>query len=326
MLSTAAAREAAPPDVEGPHRELRAGLADGLRGDHAHRLADVHPVAPGKVTPVAGRAHPEARLAGDGRAHLHLVDPDSFELLDPGLVQQSSPRDPDLPGRGRQHVLGHHPSEHPLGQRLHDIASLDERSEHQALRRVAIHFRHHQVLRHVHQPPGEVAGVGGLQRGVGEALARTVGGNEVLQHVQAFAEVGGDRRLDDRSVGLRHESAHAGELPDLRRRSPRARVGHHVNGVERGLRHPADILGMALEELRDLPLDPRHRRLPAVTSHRHPFDGVHLVQVAPQLPSKGGGRDLLVERRGVVFLWYTMTRDAFSVLLVHRASLEESRS
>src|SRR6185503_8720076 len=29
-------------DVEGPHRQLRAGLADRLRGDHADGFADVH--------------------------------------------------------------------------------------------------------------------------------------------------------------------------------------------------------------------------------------------------------------------------------------------
>jgi hypothetical protein len=31
----------------------------------------------------------------------------------------------------------------------------------------------------------------------------------------------GDRRLDDRAVGLGHQAAHAGQLPDLRR-EPRA--------------------------------------------------------------------------------------------------------
>jgi hypothetical protein len=40
-------------DVEGTHGELRARLADGLRGDDADRLADVHRRAAGKVTAVA---------------------------------------------------------------------------------------------------------------------------------------------------------------------------------------------------------------------------------------------------------------------------------
>ena len=40
-------------DVEGPHRELRARLADRLRGDHADRLAEVHELAARQIAPVA---------------------------------------------------------------------------------------------------------------------------------------------------------------------------------------------------------------------------------------------------------------------------------
>ena len=43
MLSTAAARRGRTTDVEGAHGQLGARLADGLRGDHADRLADVDP-------------------------------------------------------------------------------------------------------------------------------------------------------------------------------------------------------------------------------------------------------------------------------------------
>jgi hypothetical protein len=43
----------------------------------------------------------------------------------------------------------------------------------------------------------------------------TVGGDEVLQYVQAFAEVRGDRRFDDRAVRLGHQTAHTGQLTDL---------------------------------------------------------------------------------------------------------------
>src|SRR5439155_9598709 len=74
-------------------------------------------------------------------------------------------------------------------------------------------------------------------RRIGQTLARAVRGNEVLQNVQAFTEVRGDRRFDDRTVRLRHQATHAGELPDLRRRTARAGVRHHVDGVERLLLH-----------------------------------------------------------------------------------------
>ncbi len=59
--------------------------------------------------------------------------------------------------------------------------------------------------------------------------------DEVLQHVQAFTEVRRDRRLDDRAVRLRHQATHTGQLTNLNCRSTRARIGHHVDRVERFL-------------------------------------------------------------------------------------------
>src|SRR3546814_4221612 len=66
------------------------------------------------------------------------------------------------------------------------------------------------VLGDVDQTARQVAGVGGLQRGIGQALAGAVGGVEVLQHGEAFLEVRDDRRLDDLARRLGHQAAHAG--------------------------------------------------------------------------------------------------------------------
>src|SRR5215207_268358 len=72
------------------------------------------------------------------------------------------------------------------------------------------------VLRHVDQPAGEIARVGGLERGVGEAFAGAVGRVEVLEHREPFLEVRDDRGLDDLARRLGHQAAHAGELAHLR--------------------------------------------------------------------------------------------------------------
>jgi len=40
--------------------------------------------------------------------------------------------------------------------------------------------------------------------------------DEVLQYVQSLAEIRRDRSFDDGPVRLRHQAAHAGQLPDLR--------------------------------------------------------------------------------------------------------------
>ena len=57
--------------------------------------------------------------------------------------------------------------------------------------------------------------------------------DEVLQHVQTFAEVGGNWRLDDLARGLGHQSAHTGELTNLLLRSASAGVGHNVDRIDR---------------------------------------------------------------------------------------------
>ena len=91
------------------------------------------------------------------------------------------------------------------------------------------------VLRHVDQAAGQVARVGGLERGVGQALARAVGRDEVLEHREALAEVRADRRLDDLARRLGHQAAHAGQLADLLLAAAGARVGHDVDRVEAAL-------------------------------------------------------------------------------------------
>src|SRR3954454_19468516 len=55
--------------VERPHGQLRARLADRLRGDDAHRVADLGGLAGGHRAPVARLAHAAARLALEHRAH-----------------------------------------------------------------------------------------------------------------------------------------------------------------------------------------------------------------------------------------------------------------
>ena len=79
----------------------------------------------------------------------------------------------------------------------------------------AVFFPNNDVLCHVHETTGEVARVGGTQRGVGQALAGAVGVIEVLQHRQAFPEGGFDRAGDVITLGVHHHALHAGQRPDL---------------------------------------------------------------------------------------------------------------
>jgi hypothetical protein len=107
-----------------------------------------------------------------------------------------------------------------------------------AFDRAAVVLGHDDVLRHVDQAAGQVAGVGRLERRIGQALARAVRRDEVLEHGEAFAEVRRDGRLDDFARRLGHQSAHAGELANLLLRSASAGVGHDVDRV-----HGAFVVG-----------------------------------------------------------------------------------
>ena len=78
-------------------------------------------------------------------------------------------------------------------------------------------FADDELLGHVDKTPRQVPGVRRTKRRVREALAGAVGGDEVLQHRQPFAERGLDRPRDHLAVRVGHEPLHAGDLADLLR-------------------------------------------------------------------------------------------------------------
>ena len=89
-----------------------------------------------------------------------------------------------------------------------------------------------ELLRHVDESPRQVAGVGGTQRGVGETLAGTVRGDEVLEDREAFTEVRLDRPRDDLSSWVGDEATHTGDLLHLQQVAAGTRAHHHVDRVE----------------------------------------------------------------------------------------------
>src|SRR4029077_18063633 len=67
-------------DVERTHGELRAGLADGLRGDDADRFAQFDHPAGGQVAPVAQRANAAAGFAREHGTDAHALDARTLHL------------------------------------------------------------------------------------------------------------------------------------------------------------------------------------------------------------------------------------------------------
>ena len=129
-------------------------------------------------------------------------------------------------------IFERHAAHDAVAQRLDDFAGFDDRLDVDAFDGAAIVLADDHVLRHVHQTARQVAGIGRLQRRIGQTLAGAVRRDEVLQHGQAFAEVGRDGGLDDFARRLGHQAAHTGELADLLFRSAGAGVGHDVNRIE----------------------------------------------------------------------------------------------
>src|SRR5713101_7921657 len=78
-----------------------------------------------------------------------------------------------------------------IAQRLDLYARLDDGLDVDAVGSSAVEFTDDDVLRDVYKAPRQVARIGRLERRIGQTFARAVRGDEVLQHGQAFAEVGG---------------------------------------------------------------------------------------------------------------------------------------
>ena len=113
-------------DVEGTHGELRAGFADGLRRDDAHRLAAFDQPSGRQVAAVAHDANAALRFAGQHRTDLHP--------LDTGRLNRARQVFGDLLVDVDDHVavvvvdlLERHAADDAVAQRLDDFARFDDR-------------------------------------------------------------------------------------------------------------------------------------------------------------------------------------------------------
>ncbi len=305
--------------VEGTHRQLGAGLTDGLGGDDADRLTDVDQLARGQRTAVAHRAGADGGLAGQDRAGLDLLDAALDELLDEDVAQVGAGRGQHLPVD--DDVLGE-------AARVHgrlDVALLAEHSvrvpardlETQTAVGAAVLLADDDVLGDVDQTTGEVTRVGGTQSGVRQTLTGTVRGDEVLQHGQALTERRLDRTRDGLVLRVRHQTTHTGNLTHLHHVASCTRVHHHEDRV--GLREVVvhrlgdAVLAFLREYEDDLVLcvnnfsrfaQPTELDLSAFEG-RHPvelFGGVRFPAVG-ELP-------YLMTLGGHGFYWFRLRKDA----------------
>ena len=208
------------------------GSPIALGGDDADGHALFDHGAGRQVHAVAPAAHAERGVARHRAADLdlleaHLLDlaadlgGDQLVLVDDHLVgdrvDDVGPADATLDRVGQVHL---------------DLFAAVDDALGDALGRAAVVGGDDHVLRHVGQLAGEVARVGRLEGRVGQTLAGAVRAGEVLEHGEAFAEVGLDGRLDDLAGRLGHQAAHAAELPHLLDAAAGAGVGHQEDRVD----------------------------------------------------------------------------------------------
>ena len=219
-------------DVERAHGELGARLADRLGGDDAHRHAHLDQLAGGQVAAVAEGA--DAALASQvSTERMRTFSmPAACTSLAVSSVISSLALTMTSPPNGS--LMSSRLTRPTMRSRSGSMTSPDSMMGLISMPSTVPQSCSEMITswRDVDQAAGQVAGVGGLERGVGQALAGAVGRDEVLQHRQPFTEVRGDGVLDDLARRARHQAAHAGELADLLLRAAGAGVGHDVDRVE----------------------------------------------------------------------------------------------
>ena len=98
------------------------------------------------------------------------------------LVELRVRRDEHFARERVDDVLERDAAEDAVAERLDDLARVFELRDADAVERAAVELGDDRVLRDVDEAPGEVPGVRRLERRVGEALARAVRRDEVLEH------------------------------------------------------------------------------------------------------------------------------------------------
>ena len=231
-----------PADVEGPHGQLGARLADRLGRDDPDRLPDVHLMPVGEVSTVALLADAPSGMAGQNGADPEPLEPGHLQLLDLLFVDLLVRMEQELVRDRIIDILQRDPAEDPFPHPLDDLPTLYEGGDPDPVDRTAIFLSDDHVLGHVDQAPGQVTGVGRLESRVRKTLPGPVRGDEVLEDREAFPEVRGDRGLDDLPRRFGHQPPHACELPHLVLAASGAGIRHHVDGVEaRRLHHVPGI-------------------------------------------------------------------------------------
>ena len=111
-------------DVEGAHRQLRAGLADGLGGDDTDGFAGIDQAATTQVAAVALGAQAKAGGTGQRGADLDFIDAGGFEFVKQIFVEKHAGLDDHRAVFRVHHIFDHGAAEYTVAQGFDGFAAL----------------------------------------------------------------------------------------------------------------------------------------------------------------------------------------------------------
>ncbi len=218
--------------MERPHGQLGSRLANRLRRDNSDRLAHFHPIVGGQVAPVTLNTKTLMRLTSQVGTDIDFFNTGIFDGFHHLFGDRVISFHQNFTGKRIDHIFQCGSAQQTLTERLDDFTRLHQRRHFQAAQGATIFFHNNDVLRHIHQTAGEVTRVCRLERGVRQTFARTMRGDEVLDHRQSFTKVRGDGSFNDFARRLRHQAAHSGKLTQLLRTATRTGIGHDENRIK----------------------------------------------------------------------------------------------
>ena len=169
-------------DVEGPHRKLRARLADALRADDAHRHPLLDEAAGREVHAVAQLADAQRGVASQRAADLDFFQAHRLDAARDFGRNQIVFADDHFVGDRIDDVRPAHAAADRIDEADFDLFAAVNNALRNALRGAAIVLGDDHVLGHIGQFASQVTRVGRFQRRIGQALAGAVRRTEVLEY------------------------------------------------------------------------------------------------------------------------------------------------
>ena len=221
--------------MERTHGKLRTGLSDRLCRNDSDRVSNVAFLVRCEIRAVAFCADAVLAAAGQYRTDLDAGVSGGYDFFGKLFCNQRVAIRKQLARFGISDFFRGVTSGNPCFQRndrplLFCIAVFNS-GNFDIVLRAAVAFPDNDFLADVNKTPCQITGVGRSQSRIRKRLSGAVAGNEKLQNVKSLTEICLDRDFNRFSRGIRHQSAHSGELFDLVDVASGSGVAHHVNRI-----------------------------------------------------------------------------------------------